>query len=125
MNAKELYNILIKIESRLSRIEGKQDVVCKNTQSLARRIDRTEDAIRNLPCDAHSNKMLDEVTKRVPWTHFWQVIGVLIVIMMASFTYINHVDDDLKIHETSLTPHFNRVDKGEPSEKITFYDIEE
>ena len=95
---KEIYDVLLRIESRLTKIESKQNELCRNTKSLAHRIERTEDSINALPCDSHTAKMLDEVTQRVPWRQFWQIVGVLILIILSTFTYIHHVDNELQEH---------------------------
>lgn len=101
----DLFKILIRIESRLSKIEGKQNELCENTKRVNRRLERAEDMVTELPCEQHTKAMLNEMNKRVTWSQFWSIILVFIAIMISAFTYTAHVDDDLKAHELKIKAH--------------------
>ena len=104
--------ILVKIERRLSRIEAKQEEQCRNIAKIHTRMDKQDDALKDLPCEQHVKDTADSLSEKVGMKHFLAILAILCTLIGGAYTYSYNIETHLHNHETSVAvPHYYQVDE--------------
>ena len=103
---RENRDILLGIERRLTRIESKQDEQCRTLKDVKKHMDRTDDALRSLPCEKHTKDTSDALARKVEWKHFLTVVVLIASFVAGAYSLAYKVDNSIDDHRLSPTPHY-------------------